>query len=534
MVGAGLATAPDSSAAARLLDLAEDFRLAGDYQAGSAAARQAAALAAETGDPGVQATALHSLANQLMRLGELEEAVAASREAIAVLECTGDQASICQALTVQALPLNDLGMHEEALEVLAQAREIAQRLGDRSLLYWVHNRTGVVHGSMGNRALSWDYLMRALTMAEGMDTEARFCILNNLGDNAVYEVARLRAEGEPERAQQMLTSALGYVDDALSLAREAGNPFRQAICLDNYGMLLALGGNFDDAVELVEQARVLAARNRYSSVESSTLHHQARIREMRGDHRGAIKGFLEALQLAEAAGEKPVLMEIHLELSNTYETVGDTKSALAHYRVFHTLERESHNDVAAVRVRMAGQAFELDNARHEVELHRERSAELERQAGEDPLTGLPNRRYAERALDELAKRPLCVALADADHFKGVNDRFGHFVGDEVLRQIAAILRESVRGDDFVARFGGEEFLIALGGAGIEDATARCEALRARVAAYPWHEIEPDLRVTISIGVATVAAGRELPQAMTTADERLYTAKRTGRNRVVAD
>jgi len=534
MVSAGLATAPDSSAAARLLDLAETCRVAGDYQSGSAAARQAAALAAETGDAAVQATALRSLANQLMRLGELEAAVAASREAIAVLELTGDQASICQALTIQAMPLNDLGMHQEALEVLAQAREIAQRLGDRSLLYWVHNRTGVVHGSMGDRALSSDYLMRALTMAEGMDAEARFCILNNLGDNAVYEVARLRDEGEPDRAEQMLTNALGYVDDALRLAREAGNPFREAICLDNYGMLLALGGDFAVAFRLVEQARVLAAKHRYSSLEWAALQHQARIRAMRGDHADAIKGFLEALELADAAGEKPVVMEIHLELSNAYETVGDTKSALTHYRVFHTLERLARNDVAAVRARMAGQAFELDNARHEVELHRERSAELERQAGEDPLTGLPNRRYAERALDELAKLPLCVALADADHFKGVNDRYGHFVGDEVLRQIAAILRDNVRENDFVARFGGEEFLIALGGAGIEDARARCEALRAQVAMYPWHRIEPDLRVTISIGVAAVADGSELPHSMTTADQRLYTAKRTGRNRVVAD
>jgi diguanylate cyclase len=169
-----------------------------------------------------------------------------------------------------------------------------------------------------------------------------------------------------------------------------------------------------------------------------------------------------------------------------------------------------------------------------VELHRERSAELERQAGEDPLTGLPNRRYAERALGELAKLPLCVAVADADHFKGVNDRYGHFVGDEVLRQMAAILRDNVRENDFVARFGGEEFLIALSGVGIEDARARCEALREQVAAYPWEQIEPGLRVTISIGLAAVPAGGDLPHAMTAADQRLYTAKRTGRNRVVAN
>src|SRR5690349_18524375 len=137
-----------------LLAAAETHRLAGDYRAGSAVARQAAALAEAVGDGAGRAEALRSLASQLLRLGALEEAAVACGEAIAVLEELRDDSGICQVLTVQALPLTDLGMHEEALEVLARGREIAQRLGDRSLLYWVHNRIGVVHGSMQNRALS--------------------------------------------------------------------------------------------------------------------------------------------------------------------------------------------------------------------------------------------------------------------------------------------------------------------------------------------------------------------------------------------
>ncbi|WP_433374074.1 diguanylate cyclase [Actinoplanes sp. CA-142083] len=532
MSGTGLA-APASPTVDELLDLAERHRVAGDYRAGSAIARQAAASAAEHGDGRVQAGALRSLANQLLRLGELEEAITACREAVAVLETLGDETGICQVLTVQAMPLNELGMHQEALDALAHAREIAQRLGDRDLLYWVHNRTGVVHSSMGDRDLSTEYLMRALTMVEGMDAEARFCILNNVGDNAVYQVPHLRATNKPDEALKTLKNAIEYVQEALRLAREANNPFRVSISLDNYGMLLALDGDLDEAAQLIERAREIAAEHGYRSLESSALQHQARIRLMRGDSAAAIGGLLAALERAGAAGEKPMEMEIHRELSDAYEKMGDATAALKHYRAFHALEREAHNEVAAVRARMAVHAYELDNARQEAQLHLERSVELERQATEDALTGLPNRRFADRVLPELAKGPLCVAVADVDLFKGVNDRFGHFVGDEVLRRIATILRDNVRDNDLIARFGGEEFLIAFGAAGIEDARARCEVLRAHVAAYPWEQIEKDLRVTISLGVANVAEGDELSAVMTLADQRLYAAKRAGRNRVEA-
>ncbi|RSM58424.1 hypothetical protein DMB66_29610 [Actinoplanes sp. ATCC 53533] len=536
--------------AGELLEKAEAYRLAGDYRTGSGVARQAAALAETAGDRIGQARALRSLANQLLRLGELEDAVTACREAIAVLETANDDPGICEVLTVQAMPLNELGMHEEALDVLARGRDIAQRLGDRDLLYWVHNRIGVVHGSMGNRELSNDYFMRALTMVDGLDAEARFCILNNLGDNAVYRVIQLRAEGDPDGAEEALRGALGYVDEALGLARAAGNPFRECICLDNYGMLRALAGDFAAADPMIEESRVIAVSQGYRSLESTALQHQAHIRLMRGECAAAIEGLLEALDRAVQAGEKPMVMEIRRELAGAYEQVGDFAAALGHFRAFHALEREALNDVAAARARMAVHHFELDNARLETdnarletELHRVRSAELEaanlswrRQASEDALTGLPNRRFVDLRLPELAAAagPLCVVIADVDLFKGVNDRFGHFVGDEVLRQIAALLRDNVRDNDLVARYGGEEFLIALDGLGLADAQIRCELLRARVAGYPWELLQPGLSVTISMGVAVVHPGGDLPAAMTLADQRLYTAKHNGRNRVGAD
>jgi diguanylate cyclase (GGDEF)-like protein len=534
---------------ARLLTRSEELRRAGDYRAGCETAQRAADLAASIGDHTGQAQALRSLANQLLRIGRQEEAVTACRQAVTELEALDDHAGLCQVLTLQAMPLRDLGMHEEALEVLARARDIAQGLGDRDLLYWVHNRTGVVHGSMGDHELSNAYLSQALTMSADMDDEARFCILNNIGDNAVHEVPRLRQLDAPERAEEMLTNALDWVSEALRLARAAQNPFRESLSLDNYGMLLALAGDLDGAAGHIERSRLIAVEAGYRSLESSALQHQAQVRLLRGEHASAVDGLRLALDRAQRAGEKPMAMEILRELSEAYERIGDFQEALLCYRKFHDLERELHSQVAAARARMAAHHFELDNARLETEnarleaeLHRAYNAELtaasavwQRQATEDALTGLPNRRSIDERLPMLAAgaAPLYVGLADVDLFKQVNDRYGHPVGDEVLRRIAAIFLDGVRETDLVARLGGEEFLIALSGSTLEDARAACDLLRARVAAYPWEQIAEGLRVTISFGVAEIASPAAIDDGMGLADRRLYAAKRGGRDRVHA-
>lgn len=549
---ASAATPPAAPAAesSALLALAEEARLAGDYRSGSDLARRALALAEASRDAAGQADALHMLASQLLRLGEYEEAIIACRDAVALLEsATGDGYVVCNVLTVEALALTDLGMHEEALDVLARARQIAQDLADRDLLYWVHNRTGVVHGNMGNHELSAEYLMRALGMVDGMGDEARFCILNNVGDNAVHRAAELLADGDTTGADVLLHASMDHVAEALQLARAANHPYRESICLDNFGMLLALAGDHAGAERMIGGARAIAARHGYPSLESSAIQHRAQVRMMRGDFATAITELCEALGRVLEAGEMPVAMEIHRELSGAYEKVGDPGSALHHYREYHRLERAAHNELAAARARMAQHHFELDNARLEAdyarletELHRLRTIELEaekaalqQQATEDPLTGLANRRNAELWLAAVAgaARPLGVAMIDVDLFKTVNDRFGHLVGDRVLQQIAHTLRAHVRESDLVARIGGEEFLVGVDGVSFADATARCELLRAGVASFDWESLQPGLAVTVSIGLAMVAPGGDLADATALADQRLYAAKRQGRNRVEA-
>jgi diguanylate cyclase (GGDEF)-like protein len=162
---------------------------------------------------------------------------------------------------------------------------------------------------------------------------------------------------------------------------------------------------------------------------------------------------------------------------------------------------------------------------------------LRRQATHDGLTGLLNRNsILSRLTEEVGRqepesRPLSVLMIDIDRFKLVNDTYGHLAGDEVLRQAAARLSAVSRAYDGIGRYGGEEFLVVLPGCDLPAALAQAERLREAVAGLPFAIPNHELCVTCSIGVASVEG--YAPEALIRqADEALYQAKTTGRNRVV--
>jgi diguanylate cyclase (GGDEF)-like protein len=155
----------------------------------------------------------------------------------------------------------------------------------------------------------------------------------------------------------------------------------------------------------------------------------------------------------------------------------------------------------------------------------------------DGLTGLYNRRYLILRLDEEIERAargsyhFCIALLDLDHFKQVNDTFGHRTGDEVLVRAAAALRGAIRGLDLAGRYGGEEFLVILPDTGTAQAQVIAERIRAAIKALTWPEL--GLRLTLSGGVCE-HAGTDVDSLLERADRRLYAAKAGGRDRIVAE
>jgi len=168
---------------------------------------------------------------------------------------------------------------------------------------------------------------------------------------------------------------------------------------------------------------------------------------------------------------------------------------------------------------------------------------LRDEARHDPLTGLWNRRHAIEHLEgELSRAareaiPVSALMADLDHFKRINDEYGHIAGDAVLRVVADRLRRAVRVYDTVARLGGEEFLIAMPGTGMDEAARAAERVRTAIGSEPMDTSDGLIEATVSIGVATSNlspggdAAAKAMELLRAADEALYRAKNGGRDRV---
>ncbi|MCP5159083.1 MAG: GGDEF domain-containing protein [Gammaproteobacteria bacterium] len=166
-----------------------------------------------------------------------------------------------------------------------------------------------------------------------------------------------------------------------------------------------------------------------------------------------------------------------------------------------------------------------------IHLLQEKSARLR----QDPLTGVSNRLAYEEQLHQEFQRwkrfgnPLTFLIWDIDHFKQINDRHGHDIGDEVLREVARQLNSRLRSTDFVARYGGEEFAMLLPGADIEAALQLAEQIRHHIAESGFRYGEAHIPVTISCGLASFQPGDCLESVFKRADQALYQAKKTGRN-----
>lgn len=208
------------------------------------------------------------------------------------------------------------------------------------------------------------------------------------------------------------------------------------------------------------------------------------------------------------------------------------------------LEIRDARDVLEQRVQERTLALEQALAANRILLREieARSADLELLSRQDPLTGLANRRdFDQRLAMEIERSqrqglPLAAAMLDLDHFKLVNDRCGHAVGDAVLRQVAELIRQHCRRIDLVSRYGGEEFALALPASSGAAAAMLCERIRAAMLTFNWRSLHPALEsgVTLSAGVSELHPGMNGEGLLSAADDWLYAAKRAGRNRVLPE
>ncbi len=201
----------------------------------------------------------------------------------------------------------------------------------------------------------------------------------------------------------------------------------------------------------------------------------------------------------------------------------------------HQHQRDQREQEMSTRLK--GLAERVAHMEQEAQGYREHLEEQRQKALVDPLTGLPNRAaWSERLELEVADWQdkgghLLMAILDLDHFKRINDSYGHLAGDKVLKIVANELRKRLRSRDFIARFGGEEFVLLVPQTALAGGLQLADSLRAAVEACPFHFKGERVTITLSVGITAFRSGEHSDVVLKRADEALYRAKHLGRNRV---
>lgn len=532
-----------------LLELTYHHQLSGAGQRAAVAAEHAVLVAERLNDPVSRGRSLRARSAARRAQRRYGAALDDGVKAMKVL----DEFGVCDdrawtQVTLGALH-HELGEDIGAISYLTDASNIGRKNGNRRLEAAALQSLARIaaHGGQYDRA--GDFGARALELRRryGSTTET----IESLALLAEASVLQARDLDEVSVIAPLLDNARTHLDEALAQVWRYGNRNLEAILLSDLGEVMVGAGQPEEVIRFVTAVlpelefidnraglcRLLATLGTaYTVLDEDAL---------------ALGALDRALAVADETEQPSLAQPLHRDLARVHERLGDLRAALTHHKAYHQALRRSEIARTAEQSRLHAVRLEIEESRQEADLLRSeaadlrtkirglqlRSRQLDALAREDWLTGVANRRTLDQWLAEalmLARshqRPLAVALADIDHFKQINDTFSHQIGDAVLRETARILCRHVRRSDLVARYGGEEFVLAFPDATVEQAVVVCERIRQDVESHTWSRIAPDLHVTVSIGVAERESSARAEEVLAVADERMYRAKRNGRNAV---
>jgi diguanylate cyclase (GGDEF)-like protein len=439
------------------------------------------------------------------------------------------------------------GAYADALKEAERALEVADRHGDAQLRIFAGRATCLVFGNVGVR--DWGerlHALLAMTIATGDAWEEAI----SRNDIACYR----QETGDLEGAER-------EIERGLEVARRVpgANSFALAVLHSTRADIRLLAGRPREALEDARRSisRLVEGGEPNPYVLGVTVRAEVQARIALGQLDHARESGEDAL--AQLGDRVPQTRSLILNtLASALREAGLVEEAYDALSRAAELERQAFRELSELQLGLERATLETSAARREsdalatknrelAEAHAElerRTDQLERlqeqlreQAERDWLTGLHNRRYLARELERLAIEqipgPVSLAVLDVDHFKTINDRFGHGAGDQVLVRIAGLLCNVLRESDIIIRSGGEEFLVLMPHTDGRAALACCERVRVAVCRESWDGLGEGLTVTASVGVASAIDPEDLHALVSLADQRLYEAKEAGRDRVVA-
>ena len=533
------------------------------WQRGLASLEQAARDMARDDAAAAQAAAVAALAD--FDLGDEAEAPA----------WAGEKRVEAHLLALRAAFLQD--DVEAALRSGAAALRVALEHQLTRLAARAHNDMAAVYGARGMVERALHHLRAGVRILDDADLPVAPSLTNNLG-NVYLELERTdealacfrrahhdhRAngdafgaaiarsnEGRALAAQGQHRLALEALQDALAAFAALGQQAYRGATLGKLGEVLAAAGDDAGAEDAFREALAVFAGGVASAFEADVHVSWGRFLHERGRHAEAREALETALQAYQRQGADAGMVAPLQHLAEVLRHLERHEEAYERLRAYVDLRERLEQARGALLVRASLVELESGLA-SDHELHvvtrealadanralRDQAEQLERLSTTDELTGAHNRRFLTRRIDEESRRAardgteLSLVLVDVDNFKAVNDDYSHLAGDAVLRGVARLLGAVVRRSDVVARWGGEEFALLLPGCAKQDAAVVAEKARVRIAEQEWREAAGALRVTVSVGVASLGeVGADTHELVRLADRRLYAAKNAGRNRV---
>lgn len=456
-------------------------------------------------------------------------------DAIEVLRAQGHAPRLAWCYSPLGLSVALAGDLELALRYAEQGLDDARRQGDPLEICIRMNGKGAVLAVSGQRPQAAVVYAEALSQLPQTPAAlpTRLLLLNNQAYSLVL-LARAQRDDAVQR-EALAHRALQHAELARELlGAQLAQDWRGAWTLSNIGAALTLLGQPAQAEQAFAQAWGAARGHQRVALGLAASHVRLLLEAGRLD---------EARQLLEPVlgsdSEQPLdpIVDDLLESRMTLEIRAGQADAALHWAAqrFERMERRHRLQIETVR-RLLGlfQRIEQEQ-RAEREQAEQQLRFWQDEALHDPLCRTLNRRGLKVATQAVLRpeQAVAVLLLDLDHFKSINDRFGHAVGDSVLYEAARCMQRAIREGDLLARMGGEEFCVLLPGCGLGPAQRIADKLRRRVAEADWAAIDPALQVSVSGGLAVGMGGgvETLDALLVQADRQLYLAKAGGRNRI---